>query len=182
MGKKGKGKDKGSKGKGHTPDAGAASSRPRVDAGQVDAGQVDAGQVATRLNASAIHLLRRLHREDAALGLSSTRLSALSVLVLGGARTLGQLADAEGVTPPSMTRLVTAMEEDGLVERSRSQTDGRLVIVSATARGAELLHAGRDERVEVLAGMVRALPVDDQRTLERAAWLLEELLRPARQA
>lgn len=175
MGKKGK-----SKHKGHA----AASAPIEVVAAQpaADAPLPDAAQVAMRLNASAILLLRRLHREDAAGGTSSTRLSALSVLVLGGPRTLGQLAEAEGVTPPSMTRLVTAMEGDGLVVRSRSDTDGRLVIVSATAAGADLLHRGRDQRVAVLAGMVRDLPDDDQRCLDAAAGILEELLRPARRS
>lgn len=178
MGKKGKSKHKGHEQestiavdvRAASPDAPATPPAPLPDA----------AQVAMRLNTSAIHLLRRLHRADAALGTSSTRLSALSVLVLGGPRTLGQLAETEGVTPPSMTRLVSAMEADGLVQRSRSETDGRLVIIAATAAGTELVHQGRDQRVEALAGMLRALPDDDQRCLEGAAAILEELLRPAR--
>ncbi len=73
---------------------------------------IDPTELATRLNSAAIHLLRRLQREDSRLGLSGARLSALSVLVFGGPRTLGQLADAEAVSPPSMTRLVNAMEAE----------------------------------------------------------------------
>jgi DNA-binding MarR family transcriptional regulator len=142
-------------------------------------GLADAGQLATRLNSSAVHLVRRLHREDAALGVSSSRLSALSVLVFGGPRTLGNLAKAEGVTPPSMTRLVTAMEADGLVERTRSATDGRLVIIRATDAAVRLLHQGRDARVAVLAGLLRTLPGEDRATLERAATILDSVLRPA---
>lgn len=141
---------------------------------------VDVARVATRLNTAAVHLLRRLHKEDASRGVSSTRMSALSVLVLGGPRTLGQLADAEGVTAPSMTRLVTAMETDGLVERTRTADDGRLVIIRATDAGAQLLHRGRDQRVDVLAGMLRDLPDTDQRTLDAASAILEDLVRPAR--
>ena len=181
MGKKGKSKHKGHAPELVTPDpaaSGAASTASAVAA--PPAPLPGAAQVATRLNGAAVHLLRRLHREDAAQGTSSTRLSALTVLVLGGPRTLGQLAESEGVTPPSMTRLVTAMEGDGLVARSRSDTDGRLVIVAATPAGAELLHRGRDRRVETLAGLLRGLPAADQRTLESAAGILEELLRPAR--
>lgn len=183
MGKKGK-----SKHKGQAPEStaavevtGGSAAVPAVPASPPSP-LPDAAQVAMRLNTTAIHLLRRLHREDAALGTSSTRLSALSVLVLGGPRTLGQLAEAEGVTPPSMTRLVTAMEADGLVARSRSEADGRLVIIAATAAGTELLHQGRDQRVEVLAGMLRTLPDDDQRCLEGATAILEDLLRPARRS
>lgn len=116
------------------------------------------------------------------MGLSSTRLSALNVLVFGGPRTLGQLADAEDVTAPSMTRLVTAMEADGLVERTRSATDGRLTIVTATPKGTELLHRDRDQRIAALATLVRELPADDQRCLEDATGILEALLRPARRS
>ncbi len=141
---------------------------------------VDATHVATRLNSASIGLLRRLNGADASLGVSSTRLSALSVLVLGGPRTLGHLADVEGVTPPSMTRLVTAMEADGLVERSRSDEDGRLVIVAATERGGQLLKWGGDARVAVLSGMVRTLTEDQQRTLSDAAGILDEMLRTSR--
>ena len=180
MGKKGK-----SKHKGHAADVESvevAGTTLVAGSPMPAAPPPDAAQVAMRLNGSAIHLLRRLHREDAAQGTSSTRLSALSVLVFGGPRTLGQLAEAEGVTPPSMTRLVTAMERDGLVARSRSAADGRLVIIAATPAGAALLHRGRDQRVAVLAGMVRALPDADQRCLESAAGILEELLRPARRS
>lgn len=187
MGKKSKGKGKGHSG---ATDAGPAPIPTRAIPGNPDDPSslapaaplepVDAGRVATRLSSAAVHLLRRLHKEDAALGVSSTRLSALSVLVLGGPRTLGQLADAEGVTDPSMTRLVTAMEADGLVARSRSKDDGRLVIISATDRGAELLHRGRDQRVAVLADLVRGLPDADQRRLDEASAILDDLVRPAR--
>jgi DNA-binding MarR family transcriptional regulator len=187
MGKKSKGKGKGH---GATSDPAPAPIPTHAVPGSQDIlpsrapasplEPVDAGRVATRLSSSAVHLLRRLHKEDAALGVSSTRLSALSVLVLGGPRTLGQLADAEGVTDPSMTRLVTAMEADGLVARSRSKVDGRLVIISATDRGAELLHRGRDQRVAVLADLVRALPDPDQRCLDAASAILDDLVRPAR--
>lgn len=177
MGKKGKSKGKG----GHDHHEATAPGRVDLPGREAAPAQpVDAGAVAARLNSAAILLIRRLNRDDAALGLSSTRLSALSVLVLGGPRTLGQLAETEGVTAPSMTRLVTAMERDGLVERTRSTTDGRLVMVSATAAGTAALHRGRDQRMTALAGLVGALSPDDQRCLEAATGILETLLRPAR--
>ena len=74
-------------------------------------------QVADRLHSAAIHLLRSLRREDDAVGLSAPRLSALSVVVFAGPITLGALAAAEQVRPPTMTRLVQALEAEGLVER-----------------------------------------------------------------
>jgi len=139
------------------------------------AAQVEA--VATRLHSVAIHLLRRLRREDEALGISAARLSALSVVGFGGPRTLGELAAAEQVRPPTMTRIVAALERAGLVERVRDATDGRIVRIAATPRGRALLAAGRDRRTSRLAARLDTLPPDDLATLDRAGVLLEALLR-----
>src|SRR5512132_4206945 len=75
----------------------------------------DAERTADLLHSAATHLLRRPRREDAATALSAPRFSALSVIVFGGPLTLGELAGAEQVRPPTMTRLVSALEEAGLV-------------------------------------------------------------------
>ena len=80
-------------------------------------------ELAARIHSAALHLLRRLAQEDRATGVSPARLSALSVLVFGGPRTIGALAAAEGVTPPTMTRLVAALVGDGLVERLEEPGD-----------------------------------------------------------
>jgi hypothetical protein len=80
--------------------------------------------LAARVHSAALHLLRRLAQEDRALGISAPRLSALSVLGFGGPRTIGSLASVEGVTPPTMTRLVAGMAADGLVERLPDESDG----------------------------------------------------------
>lgn len=138
------------------------------------------GQLATRLNSVAIHLLRRLQREDTKLGLSGARLSALSVLVFGGPRTLGKLADAEGVSPPSMTRLVTAMEAEGLVAREKNSADGRSVIIRASAEGERILLRGREQRVEALAGWLAELSPAGLASLDDATTTLESLLRSPR--
>src|SRR3954464_9225153 len=106
--------------------------------------------LADRLHSTAIHLLRRLRREDDASGLPAPQLSALSVIVFGGPITLGALADAEQVRPPTITKLVAALEEAGLVERETDADDRRIVRVKATPRGARLLHEGRKRRVAAL--------------------------------
>ena len=133
--------------------------------------------VADRLHSAAIHLLRRLRLEDAASGLTAPRLSALSVIVFGGPLTLGALAAAEQVRPPTMSRIVAALEPAGLVERSPHPTDGRQVLISATPVGRRLLDEGRSRRTASLAQRLATIPETDVAMLERAAALIERLAR-----
>lgn len=134
-------------------------------------------QVADRLHSAAIRLLRRLRREDARSGLTAPRLSVLSVLVFGGRMTLGRLAEAEQVRAPTMTRLVTALETEGLVARERDPGDRRQVWVRATPAGRAVLARGRARRVAALAASLRALPREDQDALEAAVGVLERITR-----
>jgi DNA-binding MarR family transcriptional regulator len=132
-------------------------------------------QMAERLHSAAIHLLRRLRREDDASGLTAPRLSALSVIVFGGPLTLGALAVAEQVRPPTMTRIIAALEARQLVAREPSPDDGRVTLVRATPAGRRLLEEGRTRRTSVLARQLAALPVADLAVLEEAVVILERL-------
>jgi DNA-binding MarR family transcriptional regulator len=132
--------------------------------------------LADRLHSAAIHLLRRLRREDTKTGLSAPRLSALSVVVFGGPLTLGELAAAEQVRPPTMTRLVTALEDEGLVVREPDADDGRLTRIRATPRGRTLLFQGRARRVAALTAEVRALADAERAELERAVTVLQGVI------
>lgn len=134
-----------------------------------------AGDVADRLHSAAIHLLRRLRREDDSSGVSAPRLSALSVVVFGGPVTIGDLARAEQVRVPTMSRLIVTLEEDGLLQRVPDQDDRRVVRVEATDAGRALLHAGRRRRVAALSADVARLTPDERRALLRAVPLLERL-------
>jgi DNA-binding MarR family transcriptional regulator len=131
--------------------------------------------VADRLHSAAIHLLRRLRLEDDATGLSAARLSALSVVVFGGPVALTALARAERVKPPTMTRLVIAMEEEGLLTRTRDTADGRVVRIRATPKGTRILQEGRRRRVATLARELGRLPAEDRALLLRAAGLMEAI-------
>jgi DNA-binding MarR family transcriptional regulator len=131
--------------------------------------------VADRLHSAAIHLLRRLRREDDASGLSAPRLSALSVMVFGGPITIGALAAAEQVRVPTMSRLVAALEADGLVRRVPDESDGRVVRVAATPAATALLHAGRRRRVSALSADVGKLSASERKALLAAIPLLERL-------
>jgi DNA-binding MarR family transcriptional regulator len=133
--------------------------------------------VADRLHSAAIQLLRRLRREDQAMGLTAARASALSVLVFGGRPlTLGALAQAEQVSAPTITRLIVGMERDGLVRRDADPNDGRVVWLQPTTKGARLLHAGRKRRVAVLEAELATLPSAERETMAAATAILERLL------
>ena len=136
---------------------------------------VDVNQLAVELNSMAIHLLRRIRSADASLGLTPARLSALSVLVFGGPASLTQLAEAEQVAAPTMSRIIAALERDGLVQRKPDQGDGRAVRLSATARARKLLERGRQLRIERLASELRSLPEADRASLASAADILRAL-------
>ena len=132
--------------------------------------------LADQLHSSAIHLLRQLRREDDASGLSAPRLSALSVVVFGGPLTLGQLAAAEQVKPPTMTRIVTGLEKEGLVQRIGDVHDRRLTRIRATDKGQRILTAGRARRVEKLATAVKQLDPGELAELARGVQLLEAII------
>lgn len=142
--------------------------RTRFEAG-------DPAVVADRLHSAAIHLLRRLRRQDDRSGITAARLSALSVVVFAGPVTMGQMAAAEQVTAPTMTRLITAMKRDGLVARDRDPVDGRVVWIRATAKGARILYAARDRRVGMLAVELAALEPAERALLAAAAEAIERL-------
>jgi DNA-binding MarR family transcriptional regulator len=130
---------------------------------------------ADRLHSASIHLLRRVARHDAVSGLTAARLSALSVIVYGGPVTIGELARAERVTMPTVSRLIQGMERDGLVTRAVDTGDRSVVRLRATERGETILREARSRRVESLARQMGALPAEDLRTLERAADILDQL-------
>jgi DNA-binding MarR family transcriptional regulator len=137
----------------------------------------DAVAVADTLHSTAIHLLRGLRKVDEETGLSAARLSALSVVVFGGPVTLGQLASAEQVSPPTMTRLVGAMESDGLVRRNTDLQDRRVTWITATARGKRILQEGRARRIAMLAGALKNVSAEELRLLDDAGALLTRIIK-----
>lgn len=136
----------------------------------------DAEDAADRLHSTAIRLLRRVRREDDASGLSAPQLSALSVVVHAGPITLGALAKAEQVRPPTMTRIVAWLEARGLVRREGDSADRRVARVSATAAGRRMLEEGRARRVSALAEQLAALPARELAVVRRAVGVLEGVL------
>jgi|SRR2546430_2518841 len=132
-------------------------------------------QTADKLHSAAIHLLRRLRVRDRESGVGPAQLSALSVLVFGGPRSLGELADVEQVRPPTMSRIVSGLTAVGLVRREATE-DGRRVRLVATAKGTKILWEGRKRRVESLANALAALDETEQGRLRELAELLPEIV------
>ena len=132
--------------------------------------------MASRLHSAAIHLLRAVRVADGRSGLSPARLSALSVLVFGGPRTIGALASAEGVRSPTMTQLVNGLQADGLVQRRTTTGDGRHVVVEATPAGERAMREAQGRRLDVLLDLLGPAEAADVELLDRAAALLERLV------
>jgi DNA-binding MarR family transcriptional regulator len=136
-----------------------------------------AAAVAHQLHSAAIHLLRRVRLEDDGMGLTAPLASALSVIVFGGPLTLGALARAEQVRPPSISRVVAQLERRGLVIREPDAQDRRVQRVRATPKGRQMLAAGRARRVASLAALLAALAPAALAALERSAQVIERLIR-----
>ena len=132
---------------------------------------------ADRFHSAAIHALRYARREDEASGLSPARLSALSVLVFGGSKTIGELAAAEQVRPPTMSAIVDGLEQDGLVKRAPDRDDRRVVRVDASAKGRRVLQRARERRIAALANRLSDLEPAQIDLVRQAAELVDATLR-----
>ncbi len=133
-------------------------------------------EIADRLHSAAIHLLRRARRGDPLTGATPAQLSALSVL-MSGPKTLGALAAAEQVRPPTVSRLAAEMERVGLIRRRADPDDGRVTRVETTAKGRRTLGKGRELRITDIEKRVRRLGPRERATLEEAVGIVEGMLR-----
>jgi DNA-binding MarR family transcriptional regulator len=140
--------------------------------------RTDAG-LATVLRISVSRLARRLRAERIAQGLqpelSDTQLAALTALEVHTAMTPGELAEYEKVQPPSMTRVIAALEERNLVMRAPHPTDRRQVTLTVTEEGRELVQQLRRLREAWLARRLRELTPQERATLRAAAPILAKL-------
>ena len=133
----------------------------------------DREHVADRLHSASIRLLRRLRLHDKASGIGPAQLSALSVLVFGGRPlSLGELAEAEQVKDPTMSRIVAGMIRAGLAKRYLSREDRRRLVISPTEKGTRVLQQGRQRRVQALADALADLSTGEVKLLGEAAELI----------
>ncbi len=135
----------------------------------------EAYRIGDLLHSAAIHLLRRVRARDRSLGIGPAQLSALSVLVFGGPRSLRELAEAEQVRPPTMSRIVAGLVREGLVRR-KATDDKRRLRLEATAKGTKILWEGRRRRVEMLAQRLQTLTESELREAASVAEFLRKLI------
>ena len=137
--------------------------------------RTDAG-LASQLRVSVMRLARRLRNErdpENALGVGA--ISVLGVLMRHGEQTVGQLAAQERVQPPSMTRTVNCLVDDGYAVRRPSETDGRSTLVDISDKGRQVLLADRRRREAWLARQLKDLTPDERDLLRQVAPLIERL-------
>jgi len=137
---------------------------------------LDSTELADQIHSTAIHLLRRLRVRDRESGIGPAQLSALSVLVFGGSKSLRELAEAEQVKPPTMSRIATGLQRARLVRRHRTE-DGRRIRLEATPQGVKLMWEGRKRRVELLANAFAGLTEMERQGLRESVALLQRILR-----
>ena len=131
--------------------------------------------VASALRLAVMRLARRLRGERSDTSLTISQIAALSTLERTGPMTPRELAGAERVQPPSMTRIAASLEAAGLVTRTDHPTDGRQVLLAASPEGTALVREDRRRRDAWLAQRLQELPAEDVEVLRRAAVVLERL-------
>ena len=131
-------------------------------------------QLASRLRLAVMRLARIL-RQKAQDQITPSQLSALVSVERDGPVTLGELAGLESVQPPTMTRIVVALEEQGLVLREADPADRRIARVHVTTAGRKLLERNRSRKTAYLASRMRGLSAEELEVLECAAGLLERM-------
>jgi DNA-binding MarR family transcriptional regulator len=137
---------------------------------------------AARLRMAIVRTARRLRQEAAGTGgeLTPTAIAALATVERHGPLTPSELADVERIKRPTATRILRVLVEAGLVDRAPDPADGRSALVSVNATGRERLRRLRGRKNAYLARRMRDLPVEDVRTLDRAAEILEGILEERR--
>lgn len=137
---------------------------------------LDTAALAHDVRLAVMRFARRLRNQRVDTSVTLTHLSALSTLKRHGPMSAGELAAHERVQPPSMTRVVVALEGMGLVTRTPHPTDGRQVVLGLTGRAADLLAAEGRAREAWLSGRLQELSPEERAVLREAAEIIDKLV------
>ena len=133
-------------------------------------------ETARKLHSAALHLMRYVRTRDTALGVPPAQLSALSVVVFGGKKSLSDLAQTEQVRPPTMSRIVDGLVRDGLVKREVDKADRRSVVITATDKGEKIMYEGRSRRERQLLELMKGLSKYEIDLLDKASDIIGKSL------
>jgi DNA-binding MarR family transcriptional regulator len=136
-----------------------------------------AAQISVQLGNAITRLNRRLRQTRPVGELTQNQISVLTSLELAGALTPRELAEAERVAPPTMTKVLAKLEERGLLQRTPHPTDGRQVILSATEEGRAVIAEQQRAKDQWLTRMLAGLPAAEREVLARAAEILTRISR-----
>ena len=136
---------------------------------------LDTAALAHDLRLAVMRFSRRLRNQRVDTSVTLTHLAALSTLQRHGPMSPGELAAYERVQPPSMTRVVVALENLGLVTRTPHPTDGRQVIIDLTPAAQELLADEARAREAWLSSRLQELSAEDRAVLREAAAIMDKL-------
>ncbi len=136
---------------------------------------LDTAALAHELRLAVMRLSRRLRNQRVDRSVTLTQLAALSTLQRHGPMSPGELATHERVQPPSMTRVVVALEGMGLVSRTPHPTDGRQVVIDLTPAAVGLLADEARAREAWLSGQLQQLTSEERETLREAALIMDKL-------
>jgi DNA-binding MarR family transcriptional regulator len=132
-------------------------------------------EIAAMLHEQFARLTRQLRTLELPQGMTPERLSALSVIEKRGPISVTALADTEMVRPATMSRMVTALVEEGLVKRSEDKTDGRGVLVSTTPKGRRAYLRAQEQRLQHFAEVLDSLNDDQLAAMRNLTTALERL-------
>jgi len=136
---------------------------------------IDTTELASRLRLGVTRLARKLRRE-AEPGITQSQLSGLATIERRGPMTIGELSGVEQVQPPTMTKIVAALVEAGLVARETDPDDRRMAWLRATAEGVKLLERSRKRKEAYLAKRMRSLEPRQLAVLQEATEILEQIV------
>ena len=131
--------------------------------------------LASRLRLAVVRLNRRLRAQRTDSQITLSQLSALSCLYKSGPITPGELALREGVQPPSMTRVIAALESNGLITRRAHPTDGRQAIVEVTEDGRKLIEQEVMARERWLDSQLSDISEEERAILCRATDIIDRI-------
>jgi DNA-binding MarR family transcriptional regulator len=140
----------------------------------------DVTELAARLRMAMARLVRRARQEATTAEMTHSMLSALAVISNLDAPTLGEVAAAERVTPPTITKIVGRLEDVGLVAREQDPDDRRVVRVRLTDAGRRFVDRARSRASAYMARRLRTLSDDERDVLAAAVPILERLLEEER--